>query len=252
MLEGQGADELLSGYVTGSFPFLIFELLKRGKFKQAIKEFKIFHKTYSVMFSIKHSIRILNSNFLERMYQNFSGINSVFGSKLSTYSRIKDYPFDTKRFDENFNRELFKAHSGGLVNLLHYGDAISLANSIESRLPFMDVNLVEFSFKLPYNYKMKNGLGKYIHRKAMKNIVPDYILNNPVKFGFSTPLSQHFDKIDTEANEILLSETCLNRGIFNSSGLEKFIKNHIDGKKNNSTILFRLLSVELWYRLFID
>ena len=116
----------------------------------------------------------------------------------------------------------------------------------------MDVNLVEFSFQLPYNFKMKNGFGKYIHRKAMENIVPQYILENPLKFGFNTPLSLHFNSLDSEANQILLSETCLNRGIYDKNSLKQFIENHISGKRNNSTILLRLLSVELWFRHFID
>lgn len=116
----------------------------------------------------------------------------------------------------------------------------------------MDVNLVEFSFQLPFNFKIKNGLGKYIHRVALKNIVPDYILENPIKFGFNTPLSQQFEKMNTTANTILLSERCLNRGLYNKMGLQKMIEHHISGKGNNSTIMFRLLSVELWFRQFID
>jgi asparagine synthase (glutamine-hydrolysing) len=86
----------------------------------------------------------------------------------------------------------------------------------------------------------------------MKNIVPDYILKNPTKFGFNTPLSQNFENINSEANRILLSGRCLDRGIFDSTGIKSLIDNHISKNKNNSTMLFRLLSVELWYRHFID
>ena len=252
VMEGQGADELLSGYVMGGFPNLILELLKRGKFKLAKKEFIEFKKTYSIGSSIKQFLRLSNLSSLERLYQQTSGLERAFGSKLKKYFRIRDYPFVPKGFNEHFNKELFKLHSGVLVNLLHYGDAISLSKSIESRLPFMDVKLVEFSFQLPYYFKMQNGLGKYIHRQAMKNIVPQFILENPIKFGFNTPLSQHFDSLDTEANKILLSETCINRTIFDKKGLKKVIEDHISRKRNNSTVLFRLLSVELWFRNFID
>ena len=194
----------------------------------------------------------MNNSYIERIHHRINGIDKIFGPKLNNYVRIKDYPYTEKGFDSHFNEELFRAHSGGLVNLLHYGDAISLSKSIESRLPFIDVNLVEFSFQLPFNYKMQNGLGKYIHRKAMKDIVPKAILNNPVKFGFNTPLSQHFDSIDSDANKILLSEVCQKRGIYDKDGLKQFIKDHTTNKRNNSTLLFRLLSVELWFRQFID
>ena len=59
----------------------------------------------------------------------------------------------------------------------------------------------------------------------MKKIVPDYIIENPTKFGFNTPLSQHFESFDLEANKILLSRRCLDRSIFNESGLKMLIGN---------------------------
>jgi asparagine synthase (glutamine-hydrolysing) len=252
VMEGQGADELLSGYVTNTFPFLIWELFKRGNLTQIRKEFLEYKKTYSLSYSLKLYFRLLNNDNLERAYQRKNGISKTFGPKLKNYTRINDYPYKPEGFNENFNAELYKSHTGVLVNLLHYGDAISMSESIESRLPFMDINLVEFAFKLPYNLKMENGLGKYIQRLAMKNIVPKYILENPIKFGFNTPLSQYFESLDSDANNILLSEKCLNRGIYNGIGLRALINNHINKSQNNSTLLFRLLSVELWFRNFID
>jgi len=252
VMEGQGADELLSGYIINTFPSLLWEHLRRGNITQFTKEYLEFKKTYSLAYSMKQFLRLLNYDNLERLYQWKNGINDVFGPELKKYNRIKDYPFKPDGFDEHFNEVLFKSHTGGLVNLLHYGDAISLSRSIESRLPFMDYNLVEFTFQLPFNFKMMNGFGKYIHRVAMNSIVPQFILGNLLKFGFNTPLSQHFESIDTEANRILLSERCLNRGIYNKEGLQKMMKEHIHKEKNNSTMLFRLLSVELWFRHFID
>ena len=252
VLEGQGADELLGGYVMNVFPFLFIELLKNREILKAKKEYNAFKKNYSLGFSVKQFLRLRNDSHIERFYQWSNGINQVFGPRLLKYYRIRDYPFDSIEFDDNLNHELFKSHSGSLVNLLHYGDAISLSKSIESRLPFMDVNLVEFAFQLPFNYKMHNGLGKYIHRDAMKNIVPEFILKNPYKFGFSTPLSQHFSRFDSEGIKTLLSDRCRDRGIFNSRGLERLMTKQIAGKDNYATILFRLLSVEYWFRHFID
>jgi asparagine synthase (glutamine-hydrolysing) len=252
IMEGQGADELLSGYTLNTFPILLFENFKRGNMIQLIKEFVEFNKSYSIAYCLKQFIRLLNADTIERLFSLASGRERVFGPKLKKYVRIKDYPLEPEGFNERFNGELFKSHTGGLVNLLHYGDAISMSKSLESRLPFMDVHLVEFSFTLPFNFKMKNGLGKYIHRVSMDNIVPDFILKNPIKLGFNTPLSKCFDSSDREGNRILLSQKCLDRGIFDREGLQDFIDEHIAGKKNNSTMLFRLLSVELWFRRFID
>ena len=170
---------------------------------------------------------------------------------------MKDYPPAAAelRFDSYINKELYRQHKGGLVNLLHYGDAISMAHSLESRLPFMDYRLVEFAFKLPWHFKLHIEYGKYIHRQAMKGIVPASITDTSLKFGFNTPISQFFKKtcdLAVKPVDILLSEKCLSRGLFDKSGLKHLIEEHAKGLKNHSTLLYRLLSTELWFREFID
>ena len=128
-----------------------------------------------------------------------------------------------------------------------------MAHSIESRLPFMDFRLVEFVFSLPSEFKVRNGLGKFIHRKAMEGIVPDYILQNPLKFGFDSPLAHLYceDGADTPKG-ILLSDRCINRGLFSKQALQRAFKEQKSEIKDHSRLLYRMLSVELWFRQFID
>ena len=251
IMEGQGADELLGGYIINTFPFLIYELIKKGQFIQLFHEFREFSKVYSIRYSLLMFFRLLNNRIIEGVFQYYSGVSKIFGPKLKYFKRIKDYPLPNPKLDETFNNVLLKSHKGGLSNLLHYGDAISMSKSLESRNPFLDFKLVEYAFKLPFNFKNKNGLGKYIHRLAMKTIVPDFILNTTLKFGFNTPISKHFDSLGNDTYDILLSDRCLERGLFNEKELKLYINSHI---KNNDklNILYRLLSVELWFRNFID
>ena len=131
-------------------------------------------------------VRDSNNGLIQKIFYKFNGIDNFYQGKIKRYKHIKDFPIMAKDFDNNLNKHLFQAHTGGLVNLLHYGDAVSMKNSLESRLPFMDYRLVEFIFTLPSSYKVRHGLGKYIHREAMKGIVPDFILNNPIKEGYLT------------------------------------------------------------------
>lgn len=142
------------------------------------------------------------------------------------------------------------------MNLLHYGDALSMANGIESRMPFLDHRLIEFVWSLPSEFKVNFGVGKFIHRQALRGAVPDWILNQKVKFGFSTPIGMQFKKVygsDVEGPvEVLLSSRCLNRGIFDADGLLTLISAHRSGHKDHGPLLFRLLSVELWFREFMD
>jgi asparagine synthase (glutamine-hydrolysing) len=253
VLEGQGADELLGGYISNVQPVYILELLKKFKFISAFKEFLIFKKVYSVKSAFMLFVRDSNNGLIQKIFYKFNGIENFYQGKIKRYKHIKDFPIIAKDFDNNLNKYLFQAHTGGLVNLLHYGDAVSMKNSLESRLPFMDYRLVEFIFTLPSSYKVRHGLGKYIHREAMKGIVPDFILNNPIKFGFDSPLLHIFSiENKNSASSILLSDRCLQRGLFNKKSIIKALEEQKRKKKNYSRYLYRMLNVELWFREFID
>mgnify|MGYP003705918401 CR=1 FL=1 len=253
ILEGQGADELLGGYISNTQPLYILELFKKLKLISSIKELIIFTKVYSLKSAFLLFVRGYNIGWVQKMFYKFSGIDGFFQGKIKQYKYIKDHPIEAKGFQNNLTKHLFRAHTGGLVNLLHYGDAVSMKNSLESRLPFMDYRLVEFVFTLPSSYKIRNGLGKHIHREAMKGVVPDFILKNQIKFGFDTPLL-HLFSIDGEdsASSILLSDRCLKRGLFNKEAIIDALEKQRTNGKNYSRYLFRMLSVELWFREFID
>jgi asparagine synthase (glutamine-hydrolysing) len=253
VLEGQGADELLGGYISNVTPVYIRELLSKFKFRKAADVLTAFVKVYSLKAMLMLIVRHANNSFINKLFFRLTGQDALYIGKLKSYKGIKDYPIEPSGFDTLFNKHLYKAHTGGLVNLLHYGDAISMAHSIESRLPFMDYRLVEFVFSLPSEFKLRNGLGKFIHRKAMEGIVPDYILQNPLKFGFDSPLAHLYceEGADTPKG-ILLSDRCINRGLFSKQALQKAFKEQKAETKDHSRLLYRMLSVELWFRQFID
>lgn len=253
VLEGQGADEMLGGYINSALPVYFLELLRHFKIRKAYREFKFFSKSYSFKMAFMILIRQSNLGFFKKLYYKLSGMESFYLNEIGKYKEIKDYPNEPLGFDNLLNKHLYKDHTGVLVDLLHYGDAISMSQSLESRLPFMDFRLVEFAFTLPSEFKIKNGLGKYVHRVAMKGIVPDYILDNPLKFGFNSPLSNLFKKEDESSpRAILLSERCLNRKLFSGRALIKAFDEQKSGKKDHARTLYRMLSVELWFREFID
>jgi asparagine synthase (glutamine-hydrolysing) len=257
VLEGQGADEML-GYQQKHFISTLIESVKSLRFAQARNIYMKTTKTYSFSYAFIMYLRYLSNDFtiLNRIYEFITGLDKVFSNKLRVKKRMSDTPVDkTLRFDCSLNKELYRQHAGGLGNLLHYGDAISMANSLESRLPFMDFRLVEFSFSLPWHFKIHEDLTKFIHREAMKGVLPEEILNSALKFGFNTPVSQFFklaNKLSVKPLDIILSEKCLSRGLFNKEKLVLIINEHESGKKNHSTFLYRLLTVELWFQTFID
>jgi asparagine synthase (glutamine-hydrolysing) len=253
VLEGQGADELLGGYINDVYPIYLLELIRKFRFSKALHELAIFMKTYSIKMAIMISVRQSNLFFLKKLYYKISGIETFFAGRLRNFKEISDYPAESSGFDDRINAHLFKAHTGILVDLLHYGDAIPMSHSLESRQPFMDYRLVEFVFTLPFLYKIQNGKGKFLHREAMRGIVPEYIIDNPIKLGFDSPLSELFTfEGEGSAFSVLLSDKSISRGLFSKDALIKAFKEQKEQKKNHSRLLFRLLSVELWFREFID
>jgi asparagine synthase (glutamine-hydrolysing) len=253
VLEGQGADELLGGYVSAFFPRYILGLIRNFKFRKVYFELVEFKKTYSLLATFFLYIRTIDFNFLHLIFYKFVGIDALFVGKIRKYERIKDYPYNPRGFDDKFNSELYKSHTGGLVNLLHYGDAVSMSNSIESRLPFLDYRLVEFVFSLPSSFKFNNAKGKYIQREALRGDLHESIYSSSRKLGFDSPLEYLFrsDEFGSPIS-ILLSEKCLNRKLFDKDAIVKAHNKMIKGNRFFARVFFRMLCVELWFREFID
>jgi asparagine synthase (glutamine-hydrolysing) len=259
LLEGQGADELLGGYVHQVIFYALYDLIKAGQFRTFWRELTLFRKHYSLKFALLSFFRTLNINILQNIYARFQGLDKLYREPLQSYSYIKDSPFDIPTFDNKLNAILFEQHTGVLVSLLHYGDALSMMHSLESRLPFMDYRLVEWVFQMPTQYKLRDGFGKYLHRKSLAQLdtvrgsIVSEIFQNRVKIGFHSPTAVLFqsDAPDSPAS-ILLSERCLQRGLFDEKTLRAMIASVRAGKGIYGAQLFRLLGVELWFRTWID
>ena len=156
-------------------------------------------------------------------------------------------------YGEALTNHLRRSHERGLATLLHYGDAISMAHSIESRLPFLDHRLVEFVFSLPGEYKVRDGRGKVLLREAVRGDVPDAILRDRPKLGFVVPIRDWFrSQPDATVLPVLLSAQCRERGLFNPKALERALRRHIAGQVDLSNQIFRWLTLELWCRDALD
>jgi asparagine synthase (glutamine-hydrolysing) len=259
LMEGQGADETLGGYITNLIVPVILNLIVRGRFSEAYHFGKQSFKLYSWQSAVLMFVRKMVNSFsgIGHLYRSFSGLEGIYGQKLKRYTPIKDYPSDHGYAKQTYvNRILIREHRGGLGNLLHYGDALSMAHSLEARLPFLDHRLVELSFKTPYHMKLKEGMGKFLHRKAMLGIVHEDIRMNRLKFGFVSPIGQYFMRSTAQNADspvaVLLSEKALSRGLFEKAGLIRLLDEHESGKKNHAPLFFRMLTAELWFQEFMD
>lgn len=250
VLEGQGADELLAGYIEVFASFYLFEKLKKFQFGLFISSFKKLAKNYSVKTMFLMCLRLMLPAFIRKLIRRYVlKYEGILEGNLKNY----EYKYSPEcNSDSYLIKALQESHQTTLVNLLHYGDAISMAFSVESRLPFMDYRLVDLAMSLPEDYLIAEGKGKYIQREALRHILPEHINVEHKKLGFPTPINDFFANNKLMLEEILLGKKATDRKIFNEKRLKKFINSDLNSALSPSRFLFRVLSVELWFRLFID
>lgn len=258
VMDGQGADELLAGYISAVLWPALKDLIREGRIWEAWRSLSEYLRTYTLRSVVLLAVRQATNGipFMTQLQQRLRGLDRIYGARLRNQPTIADHPhLPAKPGESALSRRLHEQHTGGLVNLLHYGDAISMANSLEARVPFLDHRLVELVWPMPSDFKVRLGLGKYIHREAMRGVVASSILDERTKHGFTTPIGRQFRKTglgESDPLAVLLSDRSLARGLFDRQGLERVAREHLDGRKDHGPLLFRLLSVELWFRIFID
>jgi asparagine synthase (glutamine-hydrolysing) len=138
-----------------------------------------------------------------------------------------------------------------LHELLMKQDQMSMATSVESRVPFLDHRLVEFTCSLPERLKLRGPTTKYILRESMKGILPEPILSRS-KMGFPVPIASWFrGPYKWVIDEYVMSERAMNRGLFNREFVEQLVNRHQAGE-NHDERLWALVNFEIWQRQFFD
>jgi asparagine synthase (glutamine-hydrolysing) len=137
------------------------------------------------------------------------------------------------------------------LDILTKVDRMSMAHSIEARPPLLDHKFVEFAATIPARLRLRGRDTKYIFKKAMRGILPDAIIDRQ-KRGFAVPLAHWFrGELAGFARDVLLSDTCRQRGIFDTHAVERLFQRHLRGR-NLDLQLWTMLSLELWCRRFMD
>jgi asparagine synthase (glutamine-hydrolysing) len=139
-----------------------------------------------------------------------------------------------------------------LVELLMKQDQMSMAASIESRVPFLDHHIVEFVATLPARLKLRRTTTKWILRQMARDLVPPAILARR-KMGFPVPFATWLRGASANvAREVLLDRRSRERGIINANAVERLIEEHTSGAVDGGDAVWSLMNLELWYRTFID
>ncbi|HEY6189998.1 MAG TPA: asparagine synthase (glutamine-hydrolyzing) [Pyrinomonadaceae bacterium] len=250
ILTGEGADELFAGYVGYRFDqFGVREGRKRDL--ETVLEEEVREKLWgnrNLFYEIdQHAFRetktALYSEDVNDLFPEFDCIN--FGLVNKELLRDRD-PIHQRSYLD-FKLRL----SDHLIS--DHGDRMALANSVEGRYPFLDVNLVEFSRQIPPSLKLNGFTEKYILRKVAEGLVPSEVINRE-KFGFIAPGSPYLLQQNIEWVQDMLSYAQIERqGYFNPNVIERLKRRYSqEGFKLNFPFESDFLIIVLTFGIFLD
>ncbi len=268
VLTGEGSDELLAGY--GKYPRALANWRAGGIWSVAPEPIRAFVQ-HTIIPRLPSRIgRYARRSFLamprtpEMMFfDNFAAIglerqSSLLGARLAPAATASAYAASRSYFDApsgastTLDRLLYTDLKTYLVELLMKQDQMSMAASIESRVPFLDHHLVEYAAQLPPRMKLRGFTTKWILREAVRTLLPDTILTRR-KMGFPVPFAEWMrGPSAVVARDVLLDSRARQRGVTDPAAVEALIDAHANGRANGGDALWSLLNLELWYRTFID
>jgi asparagine synthase (glutamine-hydrolysing) len=270
VLTGEGSDELLAGY--GKYPRVAFNWRAGGIYERLAPEALRGAVARTILPRLPRRLaRYARRSFLamERspeamFFDNFAAIRLDDQQQLlapdlrAAATRAAAYGSSLAYFNASperrtlLDRLLYADIKTYLVELLMKQDQMSMATSIESRVPFLDHKLVEFAASLPDDWKLRGWTTKRVLREAMKGLLPQAILDRP-KMGFPVPFARWTRGAwNGVAREVLLDRSARERGLFEPRAVEALLAQHAAGRTEGGDHIWTLLNLELWHRTFID
>ncbi len=270
VLTGEGSDELLAGYARYRKTILNIEVgakynaLTPDRFRKFVSsQIETLPHGSKIRQKLMRTFLMISPDIESIYFDNFAVFPRSMQLNLFTpqarerigladpYSGVRDVLRETDA-KSLLNSLLYADIKTYLHELLMKQDQMSMAASIESRVPFLDHKLVEFAGRLPERMKLRGGTTKYILRESMKGILPEAILSRP-KMGFPVPVGAWFrGAFSGVVEEHVLSERALSRGIFDPAFVRSLVRRHQSGGEDHSERLWALVNFEIWQRQFFD
>lgn len=269
VLTGEGSDELLAGY--GRYRKTVYNLALGARYhkltgralrraiERGVKTLPIKSK---VRWKLERTFLCVAPDIESIYFDNFSVFSRSMQRNLLTpeakeraglldpYRAVTEYLNQTDA-RTLLDQLLYVDMKTYLQELLMKQDQMSMAASIESRVPFLDHKLVEYTARLPERMKLRGLTTKYILRRAMKGLLPQEIISRS-KMGFPVPVGAWFrGSFRHLIDEYVLGERAAARRIFDETFVRQLVARHMSGE-NHSERLWALLNFEMWMRQFVD
>jgi len=249
LLDGQGGDEIFAGY-TYYFSYYYFELLKKGRIITLLKEMRSYRKNFKDYYPHQFlCFMLLPAKIQNYVYKNYLLTWLNYGLLHESAVNKSDPRCKPMTLHKALVLTLLNT---AIPHLLRYEDKNSMRWSIETRVPFLDFNLVETAMSIPTQEKIQQGKTKIIFKEAIKNLIPEMILQRKDKIGFETPVDEFFrdPQIREFCETIFFSEPFKSRPYWNWREVERHYNRHLEGKANIGDTLWKWINLEIWLREF--
>ncbi len=258
VLTGEGSDEILGGYPKHIFEaYVRFYQLVPSALRRNLIEPLINKLPYGFR-RVKTAISTMGlEDYDERMVRWFGALSTqelellttIRPSRERSIPDWKKYPFESRSALRSILS--FDQTSWLPDNLLERGDRMTMAASLEARMPFLDHKLAEYVSSLPDHYRIRGQTTKWLLREAMNRLLPKAILERP-KVGFRVPVNEWFrGPMKDYLYDHLTGSSSMTRDYYHPIELQKILKEHVSGDQNHEKLLWCLLNLEIWHREYV-
>ena len=269
VLTGEGSDETLAGYTRYAWTLMNSRMDKayRSMTPSALRRF--IRETIEANPLSASLHRKLGHTFLARNGESWSSF--YYDNFFSAFAASEQLELLTpeaaaatgdayagsmaaweKSHGDTLHRLLYADINSYLIELLMKQDQMSMAASLESRVPFLDHKLVEFTATIPAKYSIRGMAGKFILKEAVEDLLPRSIVYRK-KMGFPTPWEYWLSgPLLDDLERMLLDPRSIERGFFRPEAIKQIFAEHRNRSRDHGNRIWRLLNFETWYRIMFE
>ena len=268
VLTGEGSDETLAGYTRYAWTLMnasmdrVYRMVTPAALRRLVRSgIQSGPLTASLHRKLQHTFLVRDGNSWPSFYYDnfFSAFAASEQFDLLTPEALASagdaYAGSMSAWERSqgdlLHRLLYADINSYLIELLMKQDQMSMAASVESRVPFLDHVLVEFTATIPAEHSIRGMAGKFILKEAVEDLLPHSIVYRK-KMGFPTPWEYWLAGPQLNEIERMLLEPRAERGLFRSEAVKKLFAEHRSKSRDHGNRIWRLLNLETWFRVMIE